>query len=367
MRLSVSVDQFSRAVQTVAPVTLSSNLNPILSQLRLSTDEDAVLVSATNNDQTISIRIEAEIRQSGSTLINPKQIAAILKEGRDETANIETVGTTASVRIGRAEYTLATTSDDGYPTDDGAVREWKFTIHNDDLKEMILATRYAAMKQESARWATSGILLEANDAEAVMCGTDTKRLSIAAKPAAVKSPITLADAVILPLPAIESLLKLCEWGEVVFCDIGKTARFYTDTWSFGTSLVSGRFPPYREILPKNHKHDVTIEAGPFASAIRQAMVTADVDSRRVDFVFRKGEIELTATGPDTGRSRVVFECPGCEIEEFEIALDPKYMLDYLQSQTGAVCLKMTDGAKPVTLKGESNQIYLVMPMTAEKG
>jgi len=52
-------------------------------------------------------------------------------------------------------------------------------------------------------------------------------------------------------------------------------------------LVEGRFPDYRQVLPKKQTVKVPLQVPSFTAAVRQAKIMTDEESKRVVFKFAK--------------------------------------------------------------------------------
>ena len=85
------------------------------------------------------------------------------------------------------------------------------------------------------------------------------------------------------------------------------AVFKTDRATVYSRLVEGRFPPYKEILPKKANARIPLKVTEFMTAIRQAAIMTDEESKRVNFNFAPGKLTLAAQGAASGRSKVETE------------------------------------------------------------
>jgi DNA polymerase-3 subunit beta len=133
-------------------------------------------------------------------------------------------------------------------------------------------------------------------------------------------------------------------------------------------LVEGRFPPYQQVLPQKHPIKVPLVVGPFQTAVRQAAIMTDDESKRVIFGFAKHKLTLQARGAEAGRSRV--EMPvGYDGKAIEISFDPKYlteMLRVLDVET-PLTLELQDGNKPALFRNESGSyLYVVVPLAVKE-
>src|SRR5437764_9621696 len=107
------------------------------------------------------------------------------------------------------------------------------------------------------------------------------------------------------------------------------ALFKTERAMIYSRLVEGRYPAYREVFPKKQTVKVTLTAGPFHAAVRQAAIMTDEESKKVVFAFAKKKLTLQASGAETGRSKV--ELPlDYEGKPIDIKFDPRFLTDMLR-------------------------------------
>src|SRR5262249_7740137 len=146
------------------------------------------------------------------------------------------------------------------------------------------------------------------------------------------------------------------------------ALFQTERAMIYTSLLQGKFPPYREIFAKTRKETtqkVPLPTEAFLARVRQAAIMTDDESKRVDMVFEAGRVTMTARGAQTGSSEVVLELPEFEGERTEIAFDSNYLIEFLRALDGepTVTLEMSTGLRAALFTCSADYAYLVMPLT----
>jgi DNA polymerase-3 subunit beta len=134
-------------------------------------------------------------------------------------------------------------------------------------------------------------------------------------------------------------------------------------------LVEGRFPNYRQVMPQKQNIKVPLTVGTFQTAVRQAAIMTDEESKRVIFSFAKKKLTLQARGVEAGRSKV--ELPiDFEGKSVEISFDPKFLIDMLRvlEPDTAMTLELTDSRTPALFRIEPNYQYVVVPLVgAESG
>src|SRR5205085_11134326 len=138
--------------------------------------------------------------------------------------------------------------------------------------------------------------------------TDSKRLALATGPAAAVGGhgTTGGQSHIVPTKAMALLERnLHDDAEVIRVSLrSNEVLFKTERATIYSRLVEGRFPPYREIMPKKANARIPLAVTPFMTAIRQAAIMTDDESKRVAFHFASGKPTLEAQGAATGRAEV---------------------------------------------------------------
>jgi DNA polymerase-3 subunit beta len=143
------------------------------------------------------------------------------------------------------------------------------------------------------------------------------------------------------------------------------AIFKTERSMIYTRLVEGRYPPYKEIIPKKTTMKVSLPVPVFLSKVRQAAIMTDDESKRVDLSFEPGKLTMKARGVDTGSSEVEMLLEGFTGPQVKIAFDPHYLTEFLRAIDGepTVMLEMTDETKPALFRVGEDYLYLVMPLS----
>ena len=107
-----------------------------------------------------------------------------------------------------------------------------------------------------------------------------------------------------------------------------------------------------------------IAVGPFMSAVRQAAIMTDEESKRVVFTFAKKKLTLQAHGQNTGRSKV--EMPiEYDSKELKISFDAQFVIDMLKilPSDAALTLELVDANSPALFRSGTDYSYVVMPLT----
>jgi DNA polymerase-3 subunit beta len=370
MKVTCARDGLLTACQLVGAAVAARTTRPVLANVKAVAHDDAITLMGT--DTEVGVRYElrgAKVAREGSAILPPARLVSILRETADPEITLDAGDENTLIRLSTGRYELPNSPPDEFPdvpTFDPGSRYHELTAGV--LRTLIKRTAFAAEKKESTRWAVTGVLWEAEGEKARLVATDTKRLAWTEGPATVFGD---ADAKpqshLIPLKAINLLERnLTDDGELVRVALkANEALFQTERALIHTKLVEGRFPPYKDIVPKSQKVKLAVSCPDLLARVRQAAIMTDDESKRVDFTFEAGKATLRARGPETGTSEVVMELPGFEGPEVEIAFDPQYLIEMLRATDGepTAALEMTDGTKPAVFRIGDNYLYLVMPLS----
>ena len=132
--------------------------------------------------------------------------------------------------------------------------------------------------------------------------------------------------------------------------------------------MEGRFPRWREVLPhRPEAHRVELTVGSLHSALRQAAIVSNSESRGIDFIFRDGTLVLTGLTADVGESQI--EMPvSYEGEEIAMCLDHRYVIDFLKvlDADRIITLNFVDGDNAGLFETDDGYGYVVMPLARDR-
>lgn len=117
-------------------------------------------------------------------------------------------------------------------------------------------------------------------------------------------------------------------AEVSFGEDPNHIYFEVDGRLLITRKLSGNFPNYEMVIPKDNDKVVTFEADEMKNAIRRVALMADERTRSVKLTIRTGEIEIGAQSSEEGEAseKVAADYNG---EEVQIGFNSQYLQEFL--------------------------------------
>ncbi len=228
-----------------------------------------------------------------------------------------------------------------------------------------------AVGKDNAKFAITGALFqprpEAGRIELV--ATDTKRLVMDGVPIRADGDGPYSGACIAPTKGVSVFLRALA-DAPADADVRLVLRPNDASLTAGpatvyTRLLEGRYPPYRDIIPKKYYQTVRVPVGPYLSAARRAKITTTADAMAISLDFSRGRCLMRAEG-ERGASAVTVESDW-DAEPFTIRLDPEYLIDSLKgcSADDVLDLGFSDakGVRPAVFKRADGYTSVIMPLS----
>jgi len=366
MKLICQRESLLQGCQLASSVLPTKDIKPILANIKIVAEAGRVTLQAT--DLELGLRLEVAgvtVLEPGQALLPAARIVSILREARMPELEFESAVGGLTVSGGSLEYELPYEDPDQFPDlpELDAIGAAQLTAG--PLREMIRRTAFACAT-ETARFTMTGVYWSLEtDGTARLVATDGRRLAMST---GAVTGVSTAMTAIVPSKAMHALERnLLDDEEPVGVVLRPSeALFKTGRAVLSTRLVEGRFPDYRAVIPKREKILVRLPlpVGLFVSAVRQAAIMADDESRKMILNFAPGKLTLQASHGTSGKSKVSMPIDYSG-QAISIAFNPIYLLDMLKQLPGdgQMEVDLIDGNHPALFRyGEAFQ-YLVMPLS----
>lgn len=361
MKITINAT-FVDALSSAFRIAPGKGPKPILSNVRLDARDGSAVLRAT--DLEVSYRVTVHADGELSCLLPPRTLA-ILREVNADGATIEQTPTGLTLRADRSVFTLSTTDASEFPqpqVEDGTT----YKVRSAALREALSRTAFACDTQ-SNRFALGGVLFDFEASKITLVATDGRRLS-AVELAMVGEPAADAAPTIVPARACHLLRGDLPGDGNEMCTIRaglNSTSFTSGNIELTTRGVGGRFPRWRDVIPKDRQElTTTINAGPLLAAVKLASIVTDAESSGVDFAFTREALSLGTRAAGVGQSEinVPISCDG----ETKICLEPRYLAEWLRTLPAedAVTVRCCDGDSAMVLEDGSSK-YIVMPLAKD--
>ncbi len=369
MEFSVSKSDLVRELGLTQGVVEKKTTIPILSNILIETDEDKVWLTATDLELGIRCACPARVKKEGAGTIPARRLLEYVRLLPDADVQIKLQENHwASLVCGRSRTRIAGMSRESFP-ELPEMPDVLAKLPLGALAQMISRTIFAISSEES-RFTLNGALLLLRDTGIVMVATDGHRLAMVEKKIAMPELEAASYRALLPKKAMSEILKLAsDEGdkEIEFAGSENHLFFRIGQRLLLSRKLTGNFPDYERVLPKEHPHSVTFQREELKAAIERVSQFSDERSRAIRMRVLAGEAKIHSSVSDTGESEetipVEFVGP-----DTEIGFNAQYLLEFLRAvDSGEVSFlfKDSNSAGELRVHGgspDTDYRYVVMPM-----
>ncbi|HXF06689.1 MAG TPA: DNA polymerase III subunit beta [Blastocatellia bacterium] len=372
MEFTAKRSDLQKELGLVQSVVERKHTIPILANVLIESDDQGVKISGTDLDVSLRTVVPAEVLSGGGVTVEARKLYDIVRTLGEEDVRFRVEDNRLVISCGRSRFRLATLPVENFPQLPQLAVTGGLQLSAKAAVEMVERTVFATTQEES-RYALSGVQVEIAPAEGGagrvrMVATDGHRLAL--------SEMTIAHGTVLPSTTLIPRKTMVELTRLISGVVDETelvlvrdenhVYFKLGSRELISRILTGQFPNYEMVIPKEHERQAVVSGEAFSAALRRVALVADERSRGVRLAFSEGRVELTARRLDEdeeAREDVLCHFTG---EPLEIAFNSTYLMDFFQvAGTGDVRIALKDGQSPALLspeQGEGVYKYVVMPM-----
>jgi DNA polymerase-3 subunit beta len=370
MEFTVGKSDLVRELSLSQGVVEKKTTIPILSNVLLEASGDRVTLTATDLELGIRCSCPARVKKEGAGTVPARKLldyVRLLPEGDVNMKFLENHW--ASITSGRSRTRLAGMSRESFP-ELPQMPETIAEVPIRTLSSMIARTSFAISLEES-RFTLNGALLLMRPEGLTMVATDGHRLAFVQASPAESGTTDKAFRALIPRKAMGELVKLGddagEGAKAIIAGDDNHLFFEVGHRLLITRKLTGNFPDYERVLPKDHPLMARLDKGEIRSAIERVAQFADERSRAIRVQFTNGEVKIFSSSVETGESEesVPSEYQGPDIE---IGFNAQYLLDFLRAiPQDRVAFELKDQKSAGEMRPAGDGIadqyrYVVMPM-----
>jgi DNA polymerase-3 subunit beta len=243
--------------------------------------------------------------------------------------------------------------------------EADFQINAGALDDLVTKTLFATAR-ENSRYAINGVLMERDGKKLVMVATDGRRLAQARGSVSSGGSDAASSNVIVPTKALNLLTRLLDDpAENVKVRVTENQVLIgTESATLTSHLVEGNFPPYKDVIPKDHDRKAVFATEALASGVRRAALLTNEESKGVRLAFNEQQLVLSSRAPEMGEAEVNVPVESFAGEPLEIGFNPQFITDVLKVlDADQVTMELKASNKPGTLRVGNEFLYVVMPIS----
>lgn len=341
---------------------------PILSNLLFEAQGNRLAITATDLELSIRTSCEVKGKKEGAGTIPAKKLLELVRLLPDEEIRFKLLENHwMQISCDRKNYKLVGMSRDNFP----ALPNFPQALVKIPVQLLsgVIAKTIFAISQEESRYTLNGALLVLKPNSLTMVATDGHRLAMVETDHKFEG-FSAETRVLIPKKAMSEIQRLAagsgEDAAVEFAQDESHLFFQFGPRLLTTRKLTGQFPNYEAVLPREVSNAVVLERDELQDALRRVSQLADQRSHAVKFMLAKEGLEISASSPEYGEAKEAIE-KEFKGEPIAIGFNAQYLLDFLSAAAdGPISFELKDDQSAGQLRPLADEAsryrYVVMPM-----
>lgn len=389
MKLLCKTSDLLQALTLVSRAISGQQALPILGNVLIEVEGKRCKVSATDLELSIVTSFEASIENEGAITVPAKAILNFAQYNSDAEVLLETSeGTQLKCTSKHAKTLIAGEAASEYPTITPIEKETTFTLDAAPLLDALHMVTFASTRT-TLRPVLSGVFLHAEKGHLTFVATDSYRLSEYKIPTKASS---IDISCIVPTKVLEELRSILgarrpekqeapkekdeekkKKPETIHpVEVALSAQqieLHIGPTRLLSRLIDGRFPDYKQIIPKDQKTTIILSSKELSPAVKRLHYFAKEINNNLTLTFEKDELHMKTPPTQAGRDEATVSVK-VKGEPNKIALSSSYLLDFLNHVDGGgeIEMTLTDSMHPAVFRLPSNPLFLhlIMPLRLQE-
>ena len=371
MKFTVNRNLFLDNLNNVMHAISSRATIPILSGIKLNLSEDELLLTGSDTDISIEIKIpvseDLTVGSTGSIVLPARFFSEIIRRLPGKEFSLEVKDSFQTQIISEnSEFTINGLDANNYPRLPEIPDESSFVISGKTFREIINETQFAVATQES-RLVLTGVHFTFSPDKIHAVATDSHRLSSRAL-ALENGPQSKTDLIIPGKSLLELARIIGETNpEIRVCPGENQVLFEIGNILFYSRLLEGSYPDTERLIPTDSTTTVEFDLMELSSALdRASLLTHAGRNNVVDLTLDvdKQIAKLSGESAEIGNVEEDVSFKKLTGKNLKISFNPDYLRDALKaSVTDSVVMSFTQPLRPFTVNPDKSDIDFVQLIT----
>jgi DNA polymerase-3 subunit beta len=369
MEITVSKFELLKELAATQGVVERKTTIPILSNYLFEAAGDKLALTATDLDLSLRTSCAAKVKKEGSCTIPARKLHDYVKLLPDGDISIKLLENHwVNIRCGRSNTRMVGMARSNFPSLPAFPTAAVVKIPPRVLRTLIGKTIFAIANEES-RYTLNGALMVLKPESIVMVATDGHRLAHVEHSGDKFEGVSGEMKTLIPKKAMNELRTLLDATETDFIEFAKdesTLFFRIGPRLLTSRQLTGQFPNYEAVLPKDNNKTITVRCEDLSGAIQRVAQFADERSGAIRMKLDKNELKISSSSTETGESEDSIDTNYAG-DPITVGFNSAYLLDFLKATgSGQVRMEFKDAQSAGQLRPEEaddyKYRYIVMPM-----
>lgn len=363
MEINISRPQLTQALELVTRISTKHVTLPVLQCALLEVTGSKLKIKATNLELSIEVSLDCHTTEEGIIAVPANTLMQSLQYNNENDISLREEEGVLIIETKKTNTSIKSIPHDEFPTINRLKGE-AIKINRNLFSLGIKTTAFAASVSSIKPELGSVFIQQKKEHSLTLVSTDSFRLMEKTVP---QKGVILDQGFLVPQKNAMEISRLCDLlqsdpGLVV--TENQCALDFAEEGVYVTSrLVSGSFPDYEQIIPKEYVSHVTVLKNDLLKAFKKTSIFLN-KYQQVTISVIDGSLTMSSQNNEVGH--VTDSVPAVvDGEELTLNFNQQYVVDCLSHITDeSVVLHFAGIGRPLVITGVSDKTlrYLVMPM-----
>ncbi len=362
MKITINQQKLIHTLELVTRVSIKHVTLPVLQCVLITVKEGIVTFKATNLEISIEVTVEAQVEMDGVVAVSATTLLQSVQYITKKDIILSVTDGVVSVDSGSGKTTINTILYDEFPsisklnTPGTEIQKNLFSL---GIKTVAFAASQSSIKPELG----SVYIQQKKEHSLTFVATDSFRLMEKTVP---QKNFILDQTLLIPQKNAVELAKICDLLEsnpTLSITENQCALSFSEGVYITSRLISGSFPDYEQIIPKEYVTHTTVLKNDLLQAFKKTHVFLN-KFMQVTLKIAQMDITISSQNGEVGTTTdmVKVQTTGSDLV---LNFNQQYLIDPLTHISDeSVIMHFAGIGRPLVIQGVSDTTlrYLVMPM-----
>lgn len=362
MEVTLQLTELHKALELLSRISVKHVTLPVLQCARIEAKKDSITIQATNLEVSIMVKVTGEVTEEGEVAVPTQTFLQSIQFIDQKEITLRTEDKTLQIETKNSNTSIKLFSVDEFPKHHEVVGE-SLQINASTfvlgIKSVVFAASQTSIKPELG----SVSVQQKKEHSLTFVATDSFRLMEKTVP---QKGLVFDYSIMIPNKNALELARVTESLEInpkFIVNENQCALQFDDKVYISSRLVTGNFPDYTQIIPKEYVSHVTVLKEDLLKSFKKTNIFLN-KFRQVSLAITKNNITISSQNNDIGHTTdtINAEVNG---EELQLSFNQQYIMDPLQYiQDDSIKMSFAGIGRAMVMQGVSDSSfrYLVMPM-----
>ncbi len=361
MKLQVTQENLSKALNTVARVASTRGTLPILANVLLKTANNRLSIAATNLDIAITQYCGAKVSEEGSITVPARLMQDFINSLPLSVIDLDLDDNKLHITTNQYQSVINGVPSEDFPVMPAIENGKELTLPGADLKRALQQVVFAASGDET-RPVLTGVYVHSSGGKLHIAATDSYRLA-----AKTLTNIKEEISILIPVSAMQDVLRIVNdfTDDVSITYNDQQVLFKAGDVELVARLIEGKYPDYQKLIPKEFANTARVKRADLLNITKVSSLFARESAGSIKITTEevKGTLSIRSIASQVGENTASAE--GEISGSSDITINSRYLLDALNAFHGEeINFNFNGKLDPVVLSdpNESDYVHLIMPL-----